>query len=369
MSVKINLLLSTFLISMSPAFAADKYSTGDITWDTSTAVWSLTAGGTYDQLWVDGDTAIFEGAGGGTVTLGEDINLSHLNIATNDYTLTGNKLIFAPSGTITNTGLMVTLSCGITGAPEFYAAHPNGWGGAYGANGLFLSPTSSDMEIGTLHFVVENYMEIGGSTIGNTIMAMPRTGAYRNKMRWKGPGTWTVSGECYSGEFYIDGGTLITGGWTYTDYRYITPVNGATFVVNGTLQDLTFTGGTVKGTGTIEVAVVVPASGILSPGDPMGTLSITGTNCAINGTLAIQVDGAQNGLLAVAAPLAIGSATLDATALSTPSSPLVIATYTSLVGTFATTNLPGSGWSVDYAYEGNQIALTPPPGGTVVILR
>lgn len=361
--VAVSVLLCTLTVS-----AADKYwVSGTGNWNTTDTSWSTTSGGSPTAAWTDGDNAIIEGPGG-TITLSEEISISHLLLATNDYTIIGNTLNFGAGGTITNKGMMVTISCGVVGAPNVYASHPNGWGGPYGVNGFFLSPTAGNMEIGTIYRPIDNYMVISGTSTGNVIAAMPKGNA-NNKMRWNGPGTWSVAGDCYAGEFYVNGGKLITGGRTYTDYRYITPIDGATLIVNGTLEDLTFTGGTVGGTGTIRVAVNVPVTGTLAPGYPTGVLSVTNSACSIAGALEINVDGAAHGLLAVDGALTISNATLKVVSAATPPDDLIIATYTALNGQFAVTNMPG-GWEVNYSYQGGRaIALIPPALGTVLIIR
>ncbi len=54
----------------------DRYWFGTGTWGTDD-FWSLTSSGTYDQPWVSGDNAIFEGSVG-TVTASGNIDLSGL---------------------------------------------------------------------------------------------------------------------------------------------------------------------------------------------------------------------------------------------------------------------------------------------------
>ena len=353
--------------------AADKYWSGSGTWNTTSTNWSLTPGGPYDQQWSNGDNAIFEGTAG-TVTVAEVISVSRVTITENDYVVTGNRLSFAPGGTITNLGLGVTISSGIVGQPDVYASHPNGFGGPYGTTGFELSPDGEDMHIGTLFRPVDNYMAISGTTTSNTIAQIPK-GNRNNKMRWQGPGTWSVAGEAYCGEFYVNGGTLITGGRTYTDYRNISTAPGATLIANGTLEDFTYrsslgVGGTLGGTGVIELAIDVPATGALAPGHPTGLLTITNSNCSITGSLDVAVNGNLHSRLHVDGSLTLTNATLNVTAIATPAQAFVIATYDSLNGTFGTLNLPRADWDVEYGYQGaNQIAVIPPARGTVIILQ
>jgi hypothetical protein len=164
------------------AHAADKFSDGAITWDTSSSVWSLTTGGTYDQMWVGLDNAIFEGSGD-TVALGEAISITNLTINSDDYEIDGFTLNFAGGGVITNTGDDVIISSGITGSPSVVANQ----GGS--SDRLFFAPTSASMAIGTVDRPVENYVHFAGTTAGNTIDAIPKD-EKNVKLFFEGSGTW-----------------------------------------------------------------------------------------------------------------------------------------------------------------------------------
>ena len=100
------LALFAFALVFTPAQAADRYSSGGKTWDTSTANWGTASGGPYNTAtWnnMTPDNAIFEGTAG-TVALGEAISVKNLRFTTVvNYTIGGNTLAFASGGTITNT--------------------------------------------------------------------------------------------------------------------------------------------------------------------------------------------------------------------------------------------------------------------------
>jgi len=77
-------------------------------------------------------------------------------------------------------------------------------------------------------------------------------------LRKEGTGTWTL-GNVSVGTLRIASGTLV--------------INGT---VNLPYGGLRFNGGTLVGNATIDVPVKVPATGNLSPGGPVGTLSVRG---------------------------------------------------------------------------------------------
>jgi len=111
------------LTAFSSAAAADKYSSGSKTWDTTTSNWGTSSGVYSGSTWDNSapDWAIFEGTGG-TVTLGEAISIGNILINAEGYTISGNVLNFTAGGNITvfqatnNPGTII--SSGITGSPS-----------------------------------------------------------------------------------------------------------------------------------------------------------------------------------------------------------------------------------------------------------
>ncbi len=345
--------------------AVDLYSSGTKPWNTTSNNWGSAPGVYSGTTWNNAtpDSAIFEGTAG-TVTLGEAITVSNIVFNTANYIVSSNTLNFAAGGAITQSAQQkkLTITSSITGGPSVGIADAS-HSPAY-TEVAFL-PTRANQTLGvcTVPYDDGDYgdkgrLRLGGTTTGNSVSRIEYQGG-ANKyghMIKEGSGTWTV-GDVTIGIVYLNAGT---------------------FVVNGTLdthyQNLNFSGGTLAGTGTINDPVSVPASGVLAPGDPTGTLTVTNNNCTINGTLTIHVDSRRSpvcSLLAVDAgkTLDITGATLDVTVGESPGGALVIARYGTLTGTFGTVNLP-EGWAINYEYDlGTAIAVIASPPGTVLLVR
>jgi len=167
-----------------------------------------------------------------------------------------------------------------------------------------------------------------------------------------GDGTLVLSGtNSYSGTTTVDNGTLLVNG---------THTGGGMYTVNGS--------GVLGGIGSLDANVLVDG-GILSPGNSIGTLTVSG-DVQLPGTLLIELDGLSGtaDLLSVSGVLDITGATLDFDVLSTLDDPAyVFADYGTLVGNpFATVLDTPTGYYLDYAYSGNQVALVSETAATAI---
>lgn len=159
---------------------------------------------------------------------------------------------------------------------------------------------------------------------------------------------------------YRDGNTN-----TYTG---TTEVREGTLRINGTHTGggliTVASGATLDGTGAAG-SVMVNSGARMAPGNSIGTFTVVG-DLTLNGTLDVEVDGAGLGLadlLNVSGALDISAGTVNFQAVGVLDDYVyVIASYGSLSGSdsVSVVNLP-SGYSIDYAYGGNQIALIPEP--------
>ena len=196
-----------------------------------------------------------------------------------------------------------------------------------------------------------------------------------------GGGTQTLSGNnTYTGNTTISNGTLaLTGSGAIANSPTIDVALGAIFDVS------TVTGGytlgasqTLKGKGTVTGPMTV--AGTLSPGASIGTITVTG-NATLSGTFSVDVetDGTSD-LLAVTgtgSDLTLGGALFVVDTLKLKWPYYTIATYTGkLYGSFASTNLGTTTYSVDTTFTPGSVLLVPEPatlallglGGLGVIL-
>lgn len=169
-----------------------------------------------------------------------------------------------------------------------------------------------------------------------------------------GAGTLKLTGtSTFDGASTVSAGTLLNNGSL-----------GSTAV---TVSTGAFFGGTGVGTNT----VTINSGGTLAAGDG-GIGSLTVAAADIDGTLAVETNGSGAGtidLLNVTGQLDISSATLSFTNIGSAldDAVYILATYGSLVGTFASANTP-SGYSLDYAFGGNSIALVAIPEASSALL-
>jgi len=350
---------------------------GTGTWNTTTNNWDkgLTAHAAWGNT--TSDTAVFGGDANAayTVTASGSLNIKELTFNTLGaegprYTIDGGTLNFGAGGVIRNANNQYdqTITSAITGSP---AVNIKDFGAAGSYLGLKFAPSSGTQTLGAVlnpeHTAAHNTDKAGitlaGSTTGNSVVSINYGSSDRyGDVVKDGTGEWTV-GNVNTGTIRLKAGKLIANGTTISGYT-----------------GFLFTGGTLAGMGTVSFAstanpktLTVPVGAILEPGNLTGTLTLDSTviACAINGTLKININGAQVGKLAVnpSATLTISSATLNVNVTATPTAPVVIATYGvgKRTGTFVSNNLPG-GWTIDYAANsGTAIVLTPPPSGTLIM--
>lgn len=151
---------------------------------------------------------------------------------------------------------------------------------------------------------------------------------------------------------------------------------GSTIVSNGTLRvngehlgggAYTVAGGTLGGTGLIDAAIHVLVGGVVAPGNSIGALTVSNT-FDLDGTLLIELANSPgpgaglSDMLDVNGVFDITNGTLEFVYTGTMTNDFyVFAEYDSLSGSpfFDVQNLP-TGYTIDYAFGGNQIALVIP---------
>jgi fibronectin-binding autotransporter adhesin len=172
-----------------------------------------------------------------------------------------------------------------------------------------------------------------------------------------------VSGSGFGIEKVGVGAAALTAANSYTG---TTTVSEGTLLVNGSHTGggaySVASGATLGGTGSTTSVLAVSAGGTLAPGASVGTFTVGGAD--IDGKLLVEYNGDTSAIdkLIVTGALDITNTQVDFDNLGSAAlsgTPYIFATYGSLVGAAfgSVLDLP-AGYSINYAYLGNQIALT-----------
>ncbi len=187
------------------------------------------------------------------------------------------------------------------------------------------------------------------------------------RVQQKGSGTTTLTAaSSYTGKTEVLAGTLALSGASngIAASPAIEVSSGASLDVTGVTGGFNLGGSqTLAGAGSVSGNVTAPSGSTISPGLNGGTGTLTFLNdVTLAGTLAIDVNGSLIDQLVASALQLSPGASLTFTSTAAPSgAALALATYSSLLGSFSSvTGLP-AGYSLDYAWQGNQIALVRNP--------
>ncbi|MFZ9937544.1 MAG: beta strand repeat-containing protein [Luteolibacter sp.] len=350
--------LTAFVLGAGTVLAqTDKYWTGTGTWGTDD-FWSLTSGGTYDQPWVAGDNAIFEGTPG-TVTLGAAITANDIDftVAGSNYLIDGNSLNMAGGSiTVSSKNRKHTITSAITGSPAVNIINGTGY------EGLTFAPTSGTVALGTCTVPYDDPVggdkagiRFGGSTTGNTVSEVTYQGGDKyGAIYVQDTGEWTF-GNVLVGIVYVQGGDMIANGEIDTKYAGLQLQSGTlhynnegavkggafkfqggsldntsgaaittslynpasswegnwTFIgSNGANSDLNLGTGTVTLTGTRTVTVQNAATTLTIDGVVTDSTSVYGLTKAGDGTLKLTNANTYNGATTVSAgTLSLGDGT------------------------------------------------------------
>jgi hypothetical protein len=300
-----------------------------------------------------GSTATVEQTGGRFINMDRNTYLGESGDAAATYTISGSEtitvcssLVMGHSGTATST---LTMNGGTLTTHRITKGDSTG-AAAIVFNGGKLTPRSNDSDFITGVDTVT--LEDNGLLIDTTPVI--NTGFTEHEIGF------SVN--------LLDGGGGLTklgvGSLTYEgigSYAGLTVVEGGTLYLDGslTVSDVSvLENGTLAGSGTIGGSVT--AAGTIAPGHGVGTLTVQ-EDVSLTGTLAIELTAATGDKLAVAGDLNVEGSTLRIELPDGPplTEPYVIATYgTRSGGDFAAIE-NGAGYTIDYAYEGNKIAVTP----------
>ncbi|MEP4078334.1 beta strand repeat-containing protein [Haloferula sp.] len=259
------------------------------------------------------------------------------------------------SGTVRYTGTGATTNRQIRIGEHFNGSDRTG-GGTLDSSGtgplVFANAAFNEPEVGT--YVGPRMLTLTGPSSGNNeILGViadnnDTTNDQPVTVEKDGSGIWTLWGNnSYTGDTIVRGtGTLFINGNHSSATGLLTVTKGATLAGVGTLGGLS------------------NIDGVVSPGNSIGVFTLKDT--ILDGTLAIEVDGGTSDLLVVDGNLDLNSTSdlaISEFGAGATQAAYIIASYTSLTGSFGTLNVP-AGYLVDYNYQSlNQIALV---GGNAV---
>ena len=266
------------------------------------------------------------------------------------------RVVFSGGGTATGITLVTTgatLLGANEGLPSGLVLNLGGSGAATFEMGGFNQTLAGLTRAGSHAATVTN-SAVGLSTLNLDVSGTPSyNGVITGNVALVKLGTGTQ--ELTVANTYT-GGTTVTAGTLR-----VSNLSGSATGTGAVTVDAS---GTLSGIGTIEGDVVV--NGQITPGVAIGTLTLN-SDVTFNAgsTLRIDVNNAsapKQDLLSVVGSLGATGATLDFDVTGTLTDPTyIVATYTGSAPTgFTAVDIP-SGYVVDYAYNGNSIALVKSP--------
>jgi autotransporter-associated beta strand protein len=307
-------------------------------------------------LWLSGTVS---GPGGFNVTGGDRaLALSGNNTFSGGITLTSNQNANAASVRFSSYTALGTGTFTARDAQLIRNTAPRGsffGNGNLGGNVDHPNGVTNPIDIAGNYFNVYNVggpLQLGGNITGTG--ALNKTDATNPNSF---PSTVILTGtNAYTGGTFVDAGVLLINGDSSAATGNVNVAKNLTATVPSKAS-------TLGGSGTIGGNVFVGALGTIAPGTSTGTFTTLGNASfdAAGGTLRIEIDDSanpKNDKFAVGGELNIANATLDLVVAGTPAgAAYVIASYATLAGTFATVNNLPAGYTLDYAYLGNNIAL------------
>ena len=249
----------------------------------------------------------------GTLEIAGQYQIQNLNVSGTGGLIINQTNTLVETGILTNSGptqiLGGTFQAGAVGVFSANSAYTvnstldlNGFNNAIGS----LSGTGTVVNSGSTNATLTVGQDNTSTLFSGVLADGPEATLALTKV---GTGTLILTGiNTYTGQTTIDAGALVVDGSIASTE---TVVNAGALVVDGTIastETVINAGGTLGGTGLINGNVV--NNGIVSPGDPIGTLRISGNYVqSASGTLRIGVSGTaagQYGVLAVSGHATLG---------------------------------------------------------------
>jgi outer membrane autotransporter protein len=333
---------------------------GSGNWDNFTTNWTNSIG-TANSSWQNG-TAIFSGSAG-TVTLTDQIFFAGMVFMTDGYLIDAagaNSLNLVASPTITVAdNVRATIDAPLNGAGGISKEGS----GTLVLTGVNTYTGGTTISAGTLQLGNGGTSgSIVGDVVNNGIFAVNRSDTYTFDGVISGSGAFTQIGP---------GTTILTATNTYSGD---TNINAGTLQVDGLIASAnTFVnlGGALAGIGTIGGNLF--NSGVVSPGDSPGTLTVKGNYIQnATGTLRIEIGGLalpQHDLLRVTGNATLNGALqlvlINSFAPLSGDTVIILSATGGVTGTFATVE-KGTLLSVQVIYDPTDVRLAFEQGSFVL---
>ena len=340
-----------------PAFAQRFYDGGNSqVWDSSTANWSLTTGGPYNQAWAS-STAVFEGTGANVSVSGTIAGISGIRFDVAGYTLSGGSLPFPTHNSPLTVNADATISATITGAGgirkegtgTLVLSGSNTYTGA-----TFLGVTSSAADAGVLS--IADVASLGTGTDNNGRINFVGNG----RLRYTGSGSQAITTKFLFSDLANSSMTIdvsnATGSLTITPSggtrnRPFTKAGSGTLAMNGafaTSATITANGGTlILGADNSNTGATTIASGATLRVGAGSTTGALGSGAISNaGTLVVNRSNALTMAQAISGAGSLvkeGTGTLTITGNNSYSGGTTVTAGTLAVGAGSTAGtLPGN---------------------------
>lgn len=324
-------LAAVFLLAASAPAQTRTWDQGNGDWDTTTANWTGTT-------WADGNTAIFGGTAGSTISLTAPISATGLTFNVDSDVVTGNTLTLTGTPVVTvGTGLSATVNSvlagtagvSVEGGGTVSFGGDNSLRSSNSTTGLLVGSTSAGNTVnianggkfnGAIASSLFRALTIGGSTFGGNVVniSTPGSDATATFLISGNSGQLNMGVSSANNQLNISNGAYIknqatggTGTWTIgtnagADSNAIS-ISGTSSVLRNTLGAFTHIGAagssnslTVQNGGTYA-ASRAPQMG--STGGDNNSVTITGSNSLL------YVNGSTNGWFQIGSDVASVGAT------------------------------------------------------------
>ena len=311
-----------------------------LTWDQGNGDWDTTSTNWSGATWADGNTAIFGGTAGSTISLTSPISATGVTFNVNNDVVTGNTLTLTGTPVITvgsgltatvNSVLAGTVGMAVEGGGTVNFGGDNSLRSASSTTGLLVGSTSANNTVnianggkfnGAITTAQFRSLTIGGSTFGGNVVniSTPGTDAAASFLVSGGGGQINMGVSSSNNQLNITNGAYVksqsgggTGTWTIGTN---TGANGNSISVSGTSSVLrngtssflhigaagSSNTLTVQNGGTYSASARLPQMGF--NGGDNNSVTITGSN-----SLAIVASGGSNGWLQIGSDTASVGAT------------------------------------------------------------